>query len=277
MPYNIAVCVKPVPDPKYYDKVVIDPISKTINRSGIPTLINPVDKNAIELALRLREHHSGTIAAIAMAPMDSKDILREPLAMGVDSAYLLSDRDFGGADTLATSYTLYHGIKKIEDTKKCVFDFVFCGNESSDSATAQVSSQLGEWFQFPHLWNVSFFEEVEGKEDVFSIRTKLENGYMEWIGRPPLVLGISKEINKPRFISVKGIMNAKQKSIVIWNRADINTAENRYIGLNGSPTKAGKIFHPELKRSGKFVIGTPEEAVENIVSILKSNGVTIGA
>jgi electron transfer flavoprotein beta subunit len=282
MAYNIAVCVKPVPDPKFYDRVTIDPVKKTITREGIPTLINPADKNAIEAALQLRERYSGFVAIISMAPPDAVKILREPLAIGADEAYLLSDRAFGGADTLATSYALCQGLKKIEKARGRKFDFVLCGCESADGATAQVSSQLGEWLGSPHLWNVFSFEEIEEIDDVsdsertFSIKTKIENGHVRWKGRPPLVLGISRELNKPRFTSAMGIIKAKNKPLTVWGRADLDTAEDDYLGLKGSPTQPGEIFSPDLERSGKLLVGTPEEIVKGIMAVLNSNDITVG-
>jgi electron transfer flavoprotein beta subunit len=277
MAYNVAVCVKPVPDPKYYDKVTIDPVKKTITRDGVPTLVNPVDKNAVEAALRLREQYSGLVMVLSMAPPEGREILREVLAMGADRAYLLSDRAFGGADTLATSYTLYHGLKKIEAEQAIKFDLVLCGCESADGATAQVSSQLGEWLGWPHLWNVSSFEKApENPEDAtFFIKTKLENGHMEWKGRLPLVLGVSRELNKPRFTSVMGIVKAKNKPLTVWGRHDLDMAEDTWLGLTGSPTQAGKIFSPDLRRSGERLSGTAEEITARIVSILKANGIMV--
>jgi len=268
MAYNIAVCVKPVPDPKHYDKVTIDPVRKTITREGIPTLLNPVDKNALEAALRL-------VTVISMAPPNAEEILRESLAIGADEAYLLSDRAFGGADTLATSYTIYHGLKKIEAAKGQAFDLVLCGCESADGATAQVSSQLGEWLGWPHLWNVFSLEEA-GTE-TFSVKTKLENGYMEWSATPPLVLGVARELNKPRFTSVMGIMKAKKKPLTVWSRGDLPEAEDAYLGLPGSPTQPGEIFTPDMKRSGEVLKGTPEEIASRIIAVLRANGVALSA
>jgi electron transfer flavoprotein beta subunit len=277
MAYNIAVCIKPVPDPKCYDRITIDPVKKTITRAGVPTLLNPVDKNAVEAALRLREKHSGTVAALSMAPPEGRDILREVLAMGADSAYLLSDRAFAGADTLATSYTLYQGLKKIEAEQGFSFDFILCGCESADGATAQVSSQLGEWLGYPHLWNVFSFEEAseDAERPAFSMKTKLEDGYMEWKGYPPLVLGVSRELNKPRFTSVMGVVKAKNKPLTVWRRADLDQAEDVWLGLEGSPTQAGEIFLPDLHRSGERLHGTTEELAAQIVSLLRANGVVV--
>ncbi len=275
MAYDIAVCVKPVPDPKHYDKVTIDPVKKTITREGIPMLLNPVDKNALEAALQLRESHSGTVTVISMAPPNAEEILREALAMGADEAYLLSDRVFGGADTLATSYALCCGLKKLETARSKTFDLVLCGCESADGATAQVSSQLGEWLGRPHLWNVFSLEETDS--ETFFIKTKLENGYMEWKAAFPLVLGVSRELNSPRFTSVMGIMKAKKKPLTLWGRADLPEAEGAYLGLAGSPTQPGDIFTPDMKRAGEVLKGSPEEIATRIVSVLRANGAMIGA
>jgi electron transfer flavoprotein beta subunit len=277
MGYNVAVCVKPVPDPKYYDKVTIDPVKKTITRIGVPTILDPVGKNAIEAALRLREQYSGVVVVLSMAPPEGREVLREALAIGADRAYLLSDRAFGGADTLATSYTLYQGLRKIEAEQELRFDFVLCGCESADGATAQVSSQLGEWLGYPHLWNVSVLEKAteNPKDSVFFIKTKLENGRMQWKGCPPLVLGVSRELNKPRFTSVLGIMKAKNKPLTVWGRSDLDAAEDAWLGLKGSPTQAGEIFSPDLQRSGERIGGTAEEMTARIVSVLRANGVVL--
>jgi electron transfer flavoprotein beta subunit len=209
-----------------------------------------------------------------MAPPNADEILREALAIGADEAYLLSDRAFGGADTLATSYTLFHGLKKIEAAKGIAFDFVLCGGESADGATAQVSSQLGVWLGWPHLWNVSGVEESEG--GAFSIKTKLENGHTEWTGRAPLVLGVARELTKPRFTSVIGIMKAKSKPLTVWGRGDLPEAENAYLGLPGSPTQPGEIFTPDMRRAGEALSGTPEEIAARVVTLLRANGVVLG-
>jgi electron transfer flavoprotein beta subunit len=277
MAYHVAVCVKPVPDPKHYDKVTIDPVKKTITRIGIPTIPNPVDKNAIEAALRLRERYTGVVVVLSMAPPEARDTLKEALAMGADRAYLLSDRAFGGADTLATSYTLCQGLRKIEVEQGFKFDFILCGCESADGATAQVSSQLGEWLGIPHLWNVSALEiaHVEQQESTFLFTTKLENGCMEWEGRPPIVLGVSRDLNKPRFTSAMGIVKAKNKPLTVWSRCDLDVAEDAWLGIKGSPTQAGEIFLPDLRRSSERIDGSAEEVTARILSVLRANGVAL--
>lgn len=268
MALNIAVCIKPVPDPKYYDRVTIDPVKKTIVRVGITTIINPVDKNAIEAAIRLKEQFGGRVVVISMAPPNAAENLREALAMGADEAFLISDRAFAGADTLATSYTLAAGIRKTG----LDFDLIFCGTESADGATSQVSSQLGEWLGVPHLRNVFYFETIEEKK--YRLKTKIENGYMEWEASAPLVLAVSREINKPRYTSIMGVIKAKNKKLEIWGFADLNL-EPEKIGIAGSPTQPGAIFTPNIKRKGEKVAGDPEEIVKLILEILRAGGVTL--
>jgi electron transfer flavoprotein beta subunit len=209
MALKIVVCIKPVPDPDYYDKVSIDPVTKRITREGIPTIINPVDKNGIEAALKLKAQYGGKVTVLTMAPPNATENLKAAMAMGADEAVLLSDRAFGGADTLATSYTLAKGIEKLGG-----FEIVFCGTESADGATAQVSSQLGEWLGVPHLWNVFSLENRD--ERTLRVKTKAENGFMEWEVKLPCLLGVSRELNKPRFISAMGIIKAKNKPITTW-------------------------------------------------------------
>ncbi|MEL7567592.1 MAG: electron transfer flavoprotein subunit beta/FixA family protein [Dehalobacterium sp.] len=267
MGLNIAVCVKPIPDPKYYNEITIDPVSKTVKRQGIPTIINPIDKHAIEQALSLKEQHGGKVILMSMAPPDVRETIQEGLAMGADEAYLLSDRKFAGSDTLATSYVLAQGIKKIGG-----IDLVLTGSESGDGATAQVSSQLGEWLGYSHLWGVIDCQ-VKSQDDVY-LRTKIENGYMEWVGKLPLVLAVSREINTPRYTSIMGVIKAKKRPFTIWSFQDMELDET-YVGLKGSPTQAGDIFSPDMSRKGELIKGSEEEVVKFITEILRANGISL--
>lgn len=267
MSLNIVVCIKPVPDPQYYDKVSIDPVTKRITREGIPTIINPVDKNSIEAALQLKKIYGGKVTVITMAPPNATENLKEALAMGADEGVLLSDRAFGGADTLATSYTLAKGIEKLGE-----FDLVFCGTESADGATAQVASQLGEWLKIPHLWNAFNIESQNEKS--LTVKTKIENGSMEWEIKLPCLLGVSRDLNKPRFTSAMGIIKAKNKPIHIWGKSDL-VVEDERLGLTGSPTKAGAIMTPDLNRKGEILTGSIEEIIESVIEKLRSVGIDI--
>ncbi len=267
MALNIAVCIKPVPDPEYYNKIQLHPEKKTLIRQGIPTILNPIDKNAVEEALKLIEQFGGKVSLFSMAPPDAVNILKEGLAMGADEAYLLSDTDFAGADTLATSYTLSLGIKKAG-----YYDLVLLGNESADGATSQVPAQLGEWLNMPHLMNI---QKIDMKDEhAAEVNMKTESGYIQYEVQLPACIAVRREINKPRYISFKNILKAKKKKIEIWGVSDINPDINK-IGLRGSPTQPGEIYIPDISRKGEEITGTPEEIVEKLIKHLRAAGIAI--
>jgi electron transfer flavoprotein beta subunit len=266
MGLSIAVCIKPVPDPAHYDKIRIDPVRKTVVREGIPTIINPSDKHAIEAALQLRGE-GDTVTVITMAPPNAAETLRDALAMGADAAILLTDRAFAGADTWATSYTLAAGLRKAG-----VFDIVVTGTESADGATTQVPAQLAEWLGWPHLWNVVKIEKI-GAESL-KVRTKAENEWSDYQIGLPCLLAVSRESNKPRLTSLMGVMKAKKKSLTVWTRADLDV-EDGSLGIGGSPTQPGAIFEPEMGRKGIALTGDAEEIVNVLVEKLREAGVSI--
>jgi electron transfer flavoprotein beta subunit len=263
---NITVCIKPVPDPDYYDKITIDPVKKTITRAGIPTIINPVDKNAVEAALQVKEKLGGKVVVITMAPPNAEENLRELLAMGADEAVLLTDRAFAGADTLATSYALAAGLKKSGP-----FDLVFTGTESADGATSQVPAQLAEWLDIPHLWNV---QEFEVEDHTLKAKMSMENGYINYLVQMPALLAVKRSINKPRYTTVMGVMKAKKKPLTVLTAADLDVEPER-LGLQGSPTKAGDIFTPSLARKGQQLTGETEEIVEQLIQVLRGAGLNL--
>jgi electron transfer flavoprotein beta subunit len=268
MSLHIVVCIKPVPDPDHYDKVTIAPDTKRITREGIPTIINPADKCALEKAIQLKEEFGGNVTVLTMSIPSAEANLREALAMGADEGILLTDMAFAGADTLATSYTLAKAIELLGGA-----DLILTGAESADGATAQVSSQLGEWLGMPHLWNVFSLEAIEDKQ--YLIKTKFENGYKEWKGVSPMVLGVSRELAKPRYVGAMGIIKAKNKPIKILSRNDLGNAQPDYMGLAGSPTQAGGIKTPDIGRAGKKLEGTAEEIGALILEKIKAGGIAV--
>jgi len=268
MGLNIVVCIKPIPDPEKYNEIRINPVTKTIIREGIKTVINPIDKHAIEEALKLRDKWGGKVTLLSMAPPNTNEAILEGLAMGADEAYLLSDKKFAGADTLATSFVLAKGIQKIGGA-----DLILTGTESGDGATAQVSTQLGEWLNIPHLWGVIECTIQDGKEVL--IKTKIENGYIDWAGSLPMVIAVSREINKPRYTTIMGVMKAKKKPFNILTFEDLELEEG-YVGLEGSPTQPGEIFTPEMGRKVDIIKAGKEELVQFILEKLRANGVNLG-
>jgi electron transfer flavoprotein beta subunit len=267
MSLNIAVCVKPVPDSEYYDKITIDPKTKRVNREGIPTIINTMDKHAIEAALQLKEKNGGKVTVFTMAPDSAVENLRRVLAMGVDEAFLCSDRALGGADTWATSYTLY---KAIEKTGK--YDIILLGNETEDGGTAQVPSQLGEWMSLPHITNVM---SINHEGEAVIVERKTDNGRIRYKMALPAVLAVIREINEPRIPNVMGILKAKNKPLTIFRVEDLDVNPD-FIGLVGSPTQPGDIFAPDMSRKSEEIAGEPEEIADRIIAEIKKSGVAIG-
>lgn len=260
----MVVCIKQVPDPEYFSGISIDPITKSITRKGIPTVMNPLDKNAVEEALRVREKYGGTITAVSMGSPEADEALREALAMGADEAVLLSNGAFDDADTLATSYTLAKAIEKIGE-----FNLVFCGNETADGGTGQVGSQLAEFLGIPHVTCVREIEFTSG--DALRIRRSIEHGFMIVETRLPVLLAVTREINKPRRPSIRGILEATKKTVKVWKCKDINVKEDK-VGRTGSPTFVSDLFTPQFKRMKTSLQGKPDEVSRELYDKLHRLG-----
>lgn len=254
---KIAVCIKSVPDPECYDQITIHSETKRLVREGIPSVINSSDKHALELALQLKECHGGEVTVLTMAPPSAKQQLLEALAMGADRAYLLSDKKLGGADTLATSYTLSMLIKKTGN-----YDLILAGNESADGATSHVPSQTAEWLKIGHSMNVI---SMEMKDISHALVTKqFENGRGVYLLKLPCVIAVNQRINEVRYTNAMDILKAKRKPLEIWSSEDLPDLNEDYIGLNGSPSKAGELKTMEFSKSGVILKGSDEEIADVI-------------
>jgi electron transfer flavoprotein beta subunit len=258
---RIIVCLKPVPDPKYWKNLTIDPIQKVLIREGMPNVINPLDRNALEEALIIKEKQGGEVILLSMAPLFCLSVLREALAMGGDRAVLLSDRTFAGSDTLATSYILSEAVKRLAP-----FELILCGNETIDGGTAQVGPQLSQFLGIEginFICKVEKFLDEEGENRSLIVRRKTEHGSLRMEVKLPALLSMVRESNTPRYATFKGILEAEKKEIQVWNGNDLDIDSSR-IGLMGSPTKMSNFFMPELKRKKEIVKGTPE-VVTNLI------------
>ena len=262
---NIIVGIKPVPEPEHWAKITLDPETKTLRREGIPSVINPLDKHALEEALRIKEKNGGQVTVASMAPPMAIDNLREAIALGADEAILLSDRSFAGADTLATSYVLAAGIKKLGK-----FDLVLCGNQSLDGSTGQVGPEVAEFLGVHHVTNAKKIEFID--RGLIRVESAIEHGHILMEVQTPVVLTVVREINTPRHIHLMRISEAMQKEIKIWTMEDLDVNRNM-VGLSGSPTQVADIFMPEMKRRGKILDGEPEIAVKLLVEKLRQLGV----
>ncbi|MBI9103883.1 MAG: electron transfer flavoprotein subunit beta/FixA family protein [Spirochaetales bacterium] len=263
---KIAVLIKPVPNPEEYHRITIDPETKRLNREGIPSIVNPADRCAVEEALKICESAGGgEVVIFAMAPPDGKEKIVELLAMGADRGVLVSDRAFGGADTLVTAYTLGEALKK-----EGAFDLILAGNESADGATGHVPTQVGEYLGYSHLTTIRGIT-VEGEKTLL-VEQKLENGSNFFRMQLPAVIGVTRDINVPRYTSAIGVMKARKKPLEVWGVDDLDVDRVK-IGLGGSPTQPGAIYAPENSRECKLIDGTPEDAAEEILRIIKGAGI----
>ena len=264
-PLNIVVCVKPVPDSRYWDRLRLDPNTKLLRREGIPIIMNPLDKNAIEEALKIKEERGGKVTVISMGPDSTLDVLAWAYALGVDDAVLLSDRAFAGADTLATAYVVAAGIKRTGDV-----DMVILGNESLDGSTAQVGPQVAEFLGMPHLTNVEGISFVH--DDTIHAKCKIEGGHMMVEAKLPVTLAVNGEINDPRVPPVFGALWATEKESTKYTLNDLDVEENR-IGLSGSPSYVPEVSNIDTQRMGEVINGDPAEIARQLVEKLKADGV----
>jgi len=233
---NILVCIKQVPDST---KVDVDPVTGVLKRNGVESKMNPYDLYAIETALRIRQEKGGTICAITMGPGQASKVLREAFAMGVDTGVLISDRRFGGADVLATSYTISQGIKLLGD-----FDLILCGKQTTDGDTAQVGPEISEWLNLPCVSNVSKIMEINSQDMV--VEMDMTNDIEITKIKFPCLLAVDKDIFMPRLPSYLKKQESKDREIKVISLDDLEDKNELHYGLNGSPTQVQRIFPPEV-------------------------------
>ncbi|MFH0941883.1 MAG: electron transfer flavoprotein subunit beta/FixA family protein [Chloroflexota bacterium] len=262
---NIIVCLKQVPDTA---DVKINPETNTLVREGIKNIINPFDTYALEEGVRLRERFGGRVTALSMGPPQAEPMLRETIALGADSAVLLSDRAFAGADTLATSFTLAQAVKKLAP-----YDLVICGRQTLDGDTGQVGPEMAEVLGVPFVAYVSEVQEISEKE--IRVKRMVEDGY-EIIESPlPAVISVVKEINTPRLPSLRGQMRAKSAAVPVWTVRELGVPPEA-VGLAGSATKVIKIFYPRRESRAEILAGAPENQVISLLEKLRASGIIPG-
>ncbi len=258
---EIIVCIKPVPDPRKWDKLKLDPETMLLNRSQVPPVINALDLNAIEQAMQIKETNGGKVTVVTMAPPDAADQLQEALALGCDQAYLLSDIAFAGADTLATARCLAAAIKKIGR-----IDLVFCGAYSLDGSTSQVGPQVAELLEIPDLTHVVKLQ-IEGEG--VKAECKTESADVIFESQFPALITFDREVNQPRLPGMVGIRRAKDISVVKWNAADLGINTDQ-VGLKGSPTQMLNVFTPTIGRKGEILQGSALELTSQLLSKLRT-------
>jgi electron transfer flavoprotein beta subunit len=265
MALNILVCIKQVPDPEQFDRITLDPVTGSINRAGIPPVTNPVDRHAVEEALRIREAFGGTVTVMTMGPPQARKCLEDALAMGADRGVLLCDMTFAGADTLATAAVLAAGIRSAGD-----FDLVLCGNESVDGATGQVPAQLAEALGRPRVTCARKIEFADGG-NIALVEREIEGGFLRVEVRLPAVIAVVKRINRYRLPTIFGILEAGKKEIAEVGCAACECAgiTAQAMGLAGSPTRVAGIFQSHIKRHVEMIGGDPKESARGLIKKLR--------
>ena len=264
---NVLVCVKQVPDTT---EIKIDPVKNTLIREGVPSIVNPFDGYALEAAARLKDANPDTkIVVVSMGPEQAKAALKECLAIAADKAYLVTDRAFGGSDTLATSYILTNAIQKIEELEG-KFDAIFCGKQAIDGDTAQVGPEIAEHMDLPQVTYALETEEMEGG---LKVKKEVEGG-VEIIGiKTPCVVTFTKPAWDPRYPTIKRKMAANRAEIPNLTAADLPAIDLTQAGLKGSPTKVKKTFVPQKKTGGVKFQGEAEEVTKQLFAALSDAGV----
>ncbi|MBA3065980.1 electron transfer flavoprotein subunit beta/FixA family protein [bacterium] len=255
---NFIVCVKQVPATT---DVKINPETNTLIREGVEAIVNPFDLYAVEEAVSLKEQFGGNVTALSMGPPQASAALKETISVGVDDAVLLSDRNFGGSDTLATAYTLARAIKKIGN-----YDMILCGYQAIDGDTAQVGPGIAEELGLPCVTYVKKIREV--KDGLVTLERMMETGFQVIEVKLPILITVVKDINTPRLPGIRGKMKARKAEIPTWTAADIACEMDR-IGQPGSPTWVRKIFAPPKKNSGKILSGEISAQAKELTEELK--------
>lgn len=253
------VCMKISPKT---EEVRFDPVTKTLDRSKAENEINQPDKNALEMALQLKQNHGGEVILLSMGPPFFEQHLRVGIAMGADNAILLSDRAFAGADTYPTSYTLAMAIKKIGN-----FDLVLCGEESSDASTGQVPPGIAEWLGIPQ---VTYVTQLNLTGNSARAKRTIKGGY-EIIDAPlPLLASVELGCNSPRFPDFRRKRWAeKEFKLTVWTAADLGAEINK-IGSAGSHTIVQELIElPKPSRKKQHIDGSPEQEAALIIDRMR--------
>ena len=262
----VVACIKQVPDTT---QVQIDPVTNTLVREGIPFIVNPYDTHAIEAALSMKDRFGLRVAAISMGPPNAEATLRRALALGVDEAILLSDRVFGGADTLATSNVLSAAIERLAAEEEV--GIVICGKQTIDGDTAQVGPGIATRLGYTQLTLVDRIEELDPAGRRVRVRRKLE-GRHEIVEAPlPVMITVVRELNRPRYPTVSMRLTSLDAEVKVWNNQVLGLDEQS-IGLKGSPTWVSRIFSP-VRDQGEIIgdgMNDPEGTANLLIDRLLS-------
>lgn len=260
---EIVVCMKAVPSTT---EVRMDPKTNTIIRDGKQSVVNPFDAAALECALAIKDRldppEAVHVKTLSMGIPDTARLLRDAIARGANSATLLSDRAFAGADTLATSYALSLAL----DLDGKSPDLVLCGKMAVDGDTAQIGPELAGLMNCPCITSVT--EIIEATPDYVVVKHDTDNGSETLRTELPAVLTVTKDIAELRMPSIAGVRAAQNAEVVVLN-ADQAHADKTRCGLDGSPTQVVRSFVPERSNVAVEIAGAPTEQAERLIAIFE--------
>ncbi|WP_428897478.1 electron transfer flavoprotein beta subunit [Parelusimicrobium proximum] len=255
---NIVVCIKQVPDST---QVKVDPKTGTLIRAGVPSILNPYDHFALEQAIKIKQKTGATVTVLSMGPQQAVAVIRLAQALGADRGVLLSGREFAGSDTWATSYALAQAIKKLGKT-----DLIICGQMAIDGDTAQTGPGIAYHLDIPQI---TFCTEVDSDGKTVTVRKLIEGGHQDMEAvLPALITTTMPHDYKAKYPSFVAAYQAQDKVTETWTVADI-AADPAKLGLEGSPTRVGRIFPPPARAAGEMLTGSPAELADKMVEILR--------
>ncbi|MBY0120930.1 electron transfer flavoprotein subunit beta/FixA family protein [Bacillus sp. S/N-304-OC-R1] len=262
---HIVVCVKQVPDTKI---IKINPKTNTLDRRSAPAILNPYDAHAVQEAVKIREKiGEGTISVLSMGPPQATAVIKKSIEIGADKGYLISDRAFAGADTLATSYALSKALERIE--KEQPIDLIICGLHAIDGDTGQVGPGIARRLDIPPITNVIEITNINSEENTIELKRKIANGYQLIGTQFPCLITVAKEINEIEYSPMPNMIKAAIYEPIIWTVNDLENVDRSQLGLKGSPTIVGKMFTPPKPEGGKKLEGNSDEQVKQLMALLE--------
>lgn len=247
---HIVVCIKQVPDSA---QIRVHPVTNTIMRQGVPTIINPYDLFALEQALRLRDEHGGEVTVLTMGPPMAEDSLRKALTFGADRAVLLTDRFFAGSDTLATSYALASAIAKVGEVWGKP-EIVFTGKQTIDGDTAQVGPGIAKRLDLNQLTYVAKIAEIDLTRGELTAERRAEGGTQVLKTKLPVLVTMLEGTNDMRRGSMQDAFRAARAEVVKWSAKDAGIKDLGKCGLKGSPTVVKRVFAPAARADKAHII-----------------------
>lgn len=260
---HIVACIKQVPDTKI---IKMNPKTNTMDRASAPAILNPYDAHAVEEAVRLKQRYGGTVSVLTMGPPPAVKAIRKCIEIGADEGYMISDRAFAGADTLATSYALTKALDKIAKLRP--IDLILCGKMTIDGDTGQVGPGIARRLDIPPLTSVKKIVEVQREQGYVIVHRKLEDGYEVIRSTLPCLLSVEKEINEVPYSPLPNVLRAARYQPQIWSVGDLEDVDRTQLGLKGSPTIVSSVWAPQKPQGGTLLDGGPKEQVERLLGML---------